>query len=86
MCGTVTFVVAIRVMFGAIFHHVGGAWSTVAMLLSLIFMTTDPTEAYGHEFNVVGDDGVVHEPSSCGAVGLNGQLQLRPTHPGESVA
>ena len=77
---TVSFVVVIWVMFGAVVPHVGGAWFLVIMVLTLTIATTEPMEAHVHGFHTLGDNGIVHGPGSCGVVSLDGQLWLRPIH------
>ena len=81
----VSFVLDIWVVFGAVIHHVGGAWSPVIMLLTLRFVATEPVKAHVHGFNMLGDNGVVSEPVSCGVVGLDGRLSLRSVHFSEGV-
>ena len=72
--------VALWVVFGDVVHHVGDSPVLVETILPLNHSTTKPMEVHVHRFKLLGDNGIVCEPSSGGVVGLDGSPWLGAIH------
>ena len=62
------FLVHQRMMLGAVIGPVASVFGPVVPKLTL-FLVSEPVETYVHEFGVIGNDGVVCDPTSGGVVG-----------------